>query len=35
MPEPVIDPQVAERERKLLLGDVEVLHSPGVLPRKP
>lgn len=35
MSEPVIDPEVAERDRKLLLGDTEALHPPGTPPRKP
>jgi hypothetical protein len=35
MPELVIDPEVPERERKLLLGDPEVLSSPGVQARRP
>ncbi|MCT9933894.1 hypothetical protein N5079_27145 [Planotetraspora sp. A-T 1434] len=35
MPEPVIDPEVPERARNLLIDDAVVLHGPGVLPRRP
>ncbi|GII52681.1 hypothetical protein Pth03_10700 [Planotetraspora thailandica] len=35
MSEPVIDPDVPERERKLLLGDPEALGSRGVPARRP
>jgi hypothetical protein len=35
MPKPVIDPEVAERDRLLLLANADALHPPGAPPRRP